>query len=141
MNEKIDTEKIYRQFLRWYALPQEERTPPSFDGFAKLHEIETEQLLTFQDRETFADDLYKQVQKWAKEKSIDLVHLMYKRSIKEGKINDVRAFKELLELDKKDEKSGGTYNLNIFNPTDSQYEQILLRESKRYEQAKLKEPE
>lgn len=127
----VDKEQIYNTFLFWFSLPPKHRKPQTFQEFADFYKISLSDIAEFQERDTFGEGLYKAAQKWGKSKVPELLHIAFERAKSSGKPSDVESFTRLITLDKDEKKNGNTYNLNVFNPSDEQYRQILERESSR----------
>jgi hypothetical protein len=120
---------IYPIFIKWFAMPAESRDPRTIPEFAEKMQIPLSLIAEFNNKETFSDDLYRAAKEWGKSKIPELLHTLYRRYKERQNPSDLKMYKELLELDKQD-KSGPVINVNLFNPSDDQYRQIIARESK-----------
>lgn len=110
-------------------MPTESRDPKNIPDFCEKMKTTLSEIAEFTNRETFSDDLYKAAKEWGKSKIPELLHMLYRKYKESGSTNDLRMYKELLELDK-DNKNGPIINLNVFNPSDEQYRQIIARENR-----------
>lgn len=122
-------DEVYPIFIKWYAMPIETRDPQTIPQFAEKMLIPLSAIAEFTNRETFSEDIYKAAKEWGKSKIPELLHMLYRKYKERQNPNDLKMYKELLELDK-GEKNGPIINLAIFNPSDDQYRQIIARESK-----------
>lgn len=103
-DEKERLNEVYAVFVRWYAMPQGTREPKTIEDFCRHMDIPLSAIAGFQARDTFTDDLYRQAIQWGKSKVPELLHLLYDK-YKMGKSpNDLRMYKELINLDKGDAK-------------------------------------
>ncbi len=125
----MQPEEVYPIFLKWYAMPATQRTPRTIPEFCEHLDIDPSVISNFQDKESFTEDLYRAARDWGKSKIPELLHLLYSRYKERFNVNDLRMYKELIELDK-EKNSGPSININVFNPSDDQYRQIIARESR-----------
>lgn len=102
MSEQERLDQIYKVFVKWKALPESTRDPKTPEEWAKKAKVKVEDLVEFEERETYTDDLYKASIKWGKAKVPELLHLVYGKYITTKNPNDLKIFKELLNLDKGD---------------------------------------
>lgn len=125
----MSLDQIYSAFCKWYVLPPETRSPKTIPEFAEKMEISLATIVEFTDRDTFSSDILIKAKEWGKTKIPELLNDLYRRYKEKHNPNDLRMYKELLELDK-EVKTGPTINLNVFSPSDDQYRQIIARESR-----------
>lgn len=123
-------DEIYPIFIKWYSMPPETRDPRNIPEFSEKMNISLAQIAEFTNKDTFSEDLFKAAKEWGKSKIPELLHMLYRKYKEKQNPNDLRMYKELLELDKNDKTVGNTINFNVFNPTDEQYKQIIARESR-----------
>ena len=126
---QLTLDQIYSAFCKWYVLPIETRSPKTIPEFAEKMEIPLPQIVEFTDRDTFSQDILIKAKEWGKSKIPELLNDLYKRYKEKHNPNDLRMYKELLELDK-EVKTGPTINFTVFSPSDDQYRQIIARESR-----------
>jgi hypothetical protein len=122
-------DQVYPIFVKWYASPVEERNPKTIPAFCEHMGIELADTVDYTSRESFSEDLYKAAKEWGKSKIPELLHMLYNKYKLTNNANDLRMYKDLLELDK-DSKNAPIINLNVFNPTDDQYRNIIARENR-----------
>lgn len=92
--------KIYRIFVKWYAMPSTSRELPSIPEFCEHHGIDKSVIAQFQDTEGFTEDLCREAIAWGKSKIPELLHTLYARYRESKNPNDLRMYKELLNTDK-----------------------------------------
>lgn len=95
-----EKEKTYRIFLKWYAMPKDAREPREVDEFCAHLGIDRSLLSEFTSRDEYTDDLYRESIAWGKSKVPEMLHILYARYKESHNPNDLRMYKELLNLDK-----------------------------------------
>lgn len=95
-----ELEKMYRIFLNWYAMPKSSREPKEMSEFCEEFNTDVSTLAEFQSREEYTDDLYRASIAWGKSKVPELLHILYARYKESHNPNDLRMYKDLLNLDK-----------------------------------------
>ena len=131
-----DLKTIYDTYLKWLAMPEEDRAIKSIKEWCENYGVTQVQILDFQDLPNFSDDLHAEVLKWAKKKTPELIHLLYKTYLKTKSATDFRAWIEAVQFNRssspQDPSSpAGTNIFNIFNVTDEQRRKILERAGRR----------
>lgn len=96
--------RVYSIFLKWYAMPESSRQPASIPEFCTEFNIDKSVIAGFMHLEDFTDDLYKASIQWGKSKVPELLHLLYEKYLISKNPNDLRMYKDLLNLDKADRK-------------------------------------
>lgn len=107
MAKELDEDRlndIYPIFLRWYAMPQNSRTPRTIPEFCEELKIPLSVVAGFQNKDTFTDDLYRHAIQWGKSKVPELLHMLYEKYKTSKNPNDLKMYKELINLDKGDAK-------------------------------------
>lgn len=125
----MSEDDIYKIFIKWYSMPPESRDPKTIPLFCEKMNIQLATIAGFYDRESFSEDLLKQAKQWGKSKIPELLHMLYRQYKEKKNPNDLRMYKELLELDK-EIKNGPTFNFNLLNPSEDQYRSIIAREAR-----------
>jgi hypothetical protein len=127
------------KYIRWFVMRPEERAmaklPLSPDEYQDRFKTSLEEIKSFHLSDSFADDVFKATQRWAKLKVTEMAHLLVENYITSKSARDFETYLKFLDTDKS--KPGDTnpfsaQNINFFNLSPQQYEQILKRESKRY---------
>jgi hypothetical protein len=131
----MSKDELYKIFIKWYAQPEDRRDPKTIRDFAIHHELSPADIASFQERDNYYDDLYKEAQNWGKSKIPELLHLLYAEFKSSKKAETLRVYKELLKIDD-DKRSGLT--INILNPNDNAYRQIVQREARLLENGSIK---
>jgi hypothetical protein len=129
----MDKEQIYYIYLKWTALPASDRKPKTKLEFAAAYNLTATDLLGFEDRETFGEDVLVEMKKWAKRKTPELIHILYDKYAKSKSPNDLKVWMDVIRevKDKGDEPQTVNNIVNIFNPNDDQKRQIAERISRR----------
>ncbi len=96
--------KLYNIFLKWYAMPQKTRIPQTISEFCLHFSIPESLIAEFQQEEEFTEDLYRTSIAWGKSKIPELLHMLYEKYIQSKNPNDLRMYKDLLNLDKGEKK-------------------------------------
>lgn len=114
-------------------MPSSDRKPKSKMEFAEKYKITAADLLAFEDRETFGEDLLVEMKKWAKRKTPELIHILYDKYAKSKSPNDLKVWMDVIrEVKDKDELPQTVNNIvNIFNPNEEQRKQIAERITRR----------
>lgn len=81
-------------------MPEPARQPQTIDGFCEHFEIDRSVLSEFQSRDEYTDDLYRAAISWGKSKVPELLHTLYEKYKTSKNPNDLRMYKELINLDK-----------------------------------------
>lgn len=103
-----ELERMYKIFLNWYAMPKSSREPKEMEDFCAQFNTDRSTLAEFQHREEFTDDLYRASIAWGKSKVPELLHILYARYKESHNPNDLRMYKDLLNLDKAASKKEDT---------------------------------
>lgn len=128
------------KYIRWFVMRPEERAmanlPLSPQEFQERFSTTLDEIKSFHLSESFADDVFKATQRWAKLKVTEMAHLLVENYITSKSARDFETYLKFLETDKpknpNDTNPFSAQNINFFNLSPQQYEQILKRESKRY---------
>lgn len=136
MPEDIDSrheylDKIYSIFVQWFVIPKEDRIrsgiPKDMNEFCEKYSVEPHEAHAFFSYPTFYADLREKTFEWAKQRTPELMQLMYEKIKKEKSATDMRLWLEMVEsLNKKGEASGAT-NLYFLNLPEDVQEQIARR--------------
>lgn len=134
--QEIDKE-VKDKYIRWFVMRPEERAlanlPLSPEEYQKRFGVAHEDLKEIHLSPTFSDDVFKATQRWAKLKVTEMAHILVENYVRSKSPRDFDTYLKFLETDKPKTPEGpGTQNINFFNLSPQQYEQILKRESKRY---------
>jgi hypothetical protein len=126
-------EELYKVYIKWMSLPQADKKPATKTLFAERHKIPPADLLAFEDRETFGEDLMSEMKKWAKRKTPELLHILYDKYAKSKSPNDLKVWMDVIKDVKDKDDTPQTVNniVNIFNPNDDQRKQIAERITRR----------
>jgi hypothetical protein len=130
MSKEIITltqEQKYKMYIKWYCQDPDARPPK--DTFKKKYNIDEEDILSFEIKDTFPNDVDKEIRNWAKSKLPELLHLSYKR-IKDlsnnKKLEELKLFKELTsEPEKKD--NANVFNFNMLGISDDKFQKMQKR--------------
>lgn len=123
----MNKDELYKIFVKWYAQPEDVRIPRTIKDFGIQNELTPADIASFQERDNFYDDLYKEAQNWGKSKIPELLHALYADFKTNKKPETLRVYKELLKLD--ENKTSGL-TINILNPNDNTYRKIVEREAR-----------
>lgn len=130
--EPSQLDKIYQVYIKWMALPPSDKKPSTKTLFAEKYEIQPADLLRFEDRETFGEDVMSEMKKWARRKTPELIHILYDKYSKTKSPNDLKVWLDVVkEVKEKDEPQTVNNIVNVFNPTDEQRRQIAERITRR----------
>jgi len=126
-------DELYKVYLKWLALPPQDKKPKTKIEFAERYKITPADLLSFEDRETFSEDLMVEMKKWAKRKTPELIHILYDKYAKSKSPNDLKVWMDVIKevKDKNEEPQTVNNIVNIFNPSDDQRKQIAERITRR----------
>jgi hypothetical protein len=126
-------EELYKVYIKWMALPLNDKKPRTKTEFAEKHKITAADLLGFEDRETFGEDVLSEMKKWAKRKTPELIHILYDKYSKSKSPNDLKVWMDVIKDVKEKNEEPQTVNniVNIFNPNDEQKRQIAERITRR----------
>lgn len=135
-----ETKEIKDKYIRWFVMRPEERAmaklPLSPDEFAARYGTTQLAIRDIHLSESFSDDVFKATQRWAKLKVTEMAHILVENYILSKSARDFDIYLKFLETDKAktpgDTNPFSAQNINFFNLSPQQYEQILKRESKRY---------
>lgn len=121
----------YRAFVRWKTIPLTQNDPQSLEAFCELHSVSKETILEFVQKPEYGDDILISTLSWAKSKTPELMHTIY-REVKNNKsVSDLQKFLELAhDLEKKQNSKSNTQNNFFINLPDDQYKNIVTREAK-----------
>lgn len=126
------------KYIRWFVMRPEERAmanlPLSPQEYQERFLVTHEDLRQIHLADTFSDDVFKATQRWAKLKVTEMAHILVENYVTSKSARDFDTYLKFLETDKPKLPTDpmGTQNINFFNLSPQQYEQILKRESKRY---------
>lgn len=131
--EPSQLDKIYQVYIKWMALPPIDKKPPTKTLFAEHYKLQPADLLRFEDRETFGDDVMSEMKKWARRKTPELIHILYDKYSKTKSPNDLKVWLDVVKDIKEKGEEPQTVNniVNVFNPTDEQRRQIAERITRR----------
>lgn len=129
--------ELKEMYIKWFVMHKDERAlanlPLSPQEFADRYNTDISSIKEIHALPTFADDVYKATQKWAKLKVTQMAHLLVENYIQSKSPRDFDTYLKFIESGKESNNPLGQGNqINFFNLTPKQYEQILKRESKRY---------
>lgn len=131
---------IKDKYIRWFVMRPEERAmanlPLSPQEYQERFQTSHEDLKNIHLSESFSDDVFKATQRWAKLKVTEMAHILVENYIKSKSPRDFETYLKFLDTDKQKQNDNSNpfsaQNINFFNLSPQQYEQILKRESKRY---------
>jgi hypothetical protein len=127
---------IRDKYVRWFVMHPEERAlahlPLSPQEFTERYHTTLQNIRDIHISETFSDDVYKATQQWAKRKSTEMVHLLVENYKRSKNPREFDSYVKFVESNKEQNKELQGNQINFFNLSPQQYEQILKRESKRY---------
>jgi hypothetical protein len=135
-DQQIELEnKKYKSFLKWLVTPHtqkiDKKFPLSVPDYIEKNSLTKETVDSFYLKETFPDDVVEATISWAKTQTANMAGVLYQRFMESHNSKDFIAFMEFIKINNKKELDGSTFNqINIFNPTDAQYRQMVQRESR-----------
>lgn len=130
-NKSEKYKNAYKEFIRFKCRTKKENDPKSPEEFCLLHDITMEEFLQFTDEPTFSDDILASSLDWAKEKTPELLKILYDTIKTTKSSNDIERFMNLVhELKKKKDERAGQYNqFNFFGTlSDEKFKAIAARE-------------
>lgn len=131
-----ENNEVKDKYLKWFVMHKDEREaanlPMNPEEYQKRYGVTHEEIKAIHLSESFTDDIYKYTQRWAKLKVTEMAHILVDNYLKSKSPRDFETYLKFLDIDKGKQTDIGTQNINFFNLSPQQYEQILKRESKRY---------
>lgn len=108
-SNKIDNSKLthvveYEQFIAWVALPKSLKNPKTQAELAKQIGVGPDTLSEWKQRHGFWDRVNEQMKIWAKEKTPDVISILYEKILKTGGASEIRIW---LEWQKEIDSNGG----------------------------------
>lgn len=100
--DQVAKDKLYYTFLKWYAMPEESRSPRTIDEFCQHAKIDKSLIGEFHNRPSYTEDLFKASMEWGKSKVPELLRSLYKHYLDTKSLTHLKMYKELLQLDKPD---------------------------------------
>jgi len=139
-NQENQSTESKDKYIRWFVMRPEERAmaklPLSPQEYQERFKTSLAEIKSFHVSDSFADDVFKATQRWAKLKVTEMAHLLVENYITSKSARDFETYLKFLDTDKPKNPNDGNplsaQNINFFNLSPQQYEQILKRESKRY---------
>lgn len=138
--QKTTTKEKYRNFLQWYVMPVKERkqsnAPVDLSEYVKKTNTTKEDIMKFQDRSDFVDEVTKEALAWGKSKSREILQWAYQIVAEKKTMENMEKFFDLINKVetkyKEDNPANGlkAQNVNFFNVNERQYDQIIKRESR-----------
>jgi len=139
MTQEIITttpEELRDRYIRWHVMHAEERAlnnlPLSPEEFSERFNISLVDIRSIHMSPTFADDVFTATQRWAKLKSVEMVHSLVENYKRSKNPKEFDSYVHFIESLKQPAGALSGNQINFFNISPQQYEQILKRESKRY---------
>lgn len=89
-------ENIYWVYVKWLALPKNQRLPKTNEEFLQKYDLLPADLFSFQESKEFADDLNKETMRWAKRKTPEMLHLLYQKYQETKNPADLKIWQEAI---------------------------------------------
>lgn len=127
--DESDLKKVYLHYVAWRAKILTPEDPENAKDFCVKYKIEMTDIVQFVKFPTFEDDLLNATLAWAKGKTPQLIHAIFKEVSESKSVADLEKFLQLVyELKKKDKQAAST-TFNFFNIPDERYKRIIAREA------------
>lgn len=87
----------YYEFVRWIALPEPVRRPPTQKLLAEDLGVRPETLSDWKNDPNFYEDVRHEIERWAKEKTPNVVAGLYRKAVRDGDAAAVKLWYQIFE--------------------------------------------
>ena len=124
--------KFYKIYVEWRSKILTKNDPKTPEEFIEKYKMPEDLIPLFEAQPTFSEDLMEATLLWAKKKTPELIHLVYREVQLSKSVADLERFIAIVhDLKRKDKEDKAINNFNFFNGvTDKQYKSIVAREAR-----------
>jgi len=121
---------LYKKFIDWKTRPLKKTDPKNLIEFMEINGLTKINIMSFLEKDSFSDDLVNASLIWAKQKTPELLQIVYKEVKESGSVSDLEKFITLVnQLEKKNAPALNQFN--FFNTIhDEKYRAIVAREAR-----------
>lgn len=94
---KTPKSQAYKQYLRWEGTPPHQRSPRTIQEFADMYDLQPNDILEFQEKPTFVDDLAGATLQIAGESLPRLIHGLMTNLEKAPKSTDLQSLLKIIK--------------------------------------------
>jgi hypothetical protein len=116
----------YKAYITWKVKLLTPQDPKTLEEFMTKYNLTPQDITSFQETDSYEDDLRKASLLWLQSKIPELLHIAYKEARESKSVSDIEKIVEMAHsLKKKGESSNNQFN--FFNLDESRFKQIASR--------------